>query len=56
MLFPSIICESIPYESPLSAKFSIAYCSFTGVDNPYPLFSIQNITGKSHVEAKFNAS
>ena len=44
------------YEEPLSARFSIAYCSLTGVLRPYPLFSIQKITGRSQVEARFKAS
>ena len=41
---------------PLSAMCSQLNCSEVGVDNPYPLFSTQNNTGKSQTEATFNAS
>ncbi len=41
---------------PLSDSRAQAYCSLTGVDRPYWLFSMTKSTGSFHTAARFTAS
>ncbi len=53
---PSTVSPAIPYPTARSDNFAQAYCSLTGVDSPYWLFSTTKRTGSFQTAARFKAS